>query len=54
MQPGNLFNTISETAGTSLTGHAGSASTKENGPSKTFSSVDMWNIHRQKKTLVIR
>lgn len=54
-QSQNQFNKISS-ANESLDGQEPQPALKEssNGQSKTFGLVDLWNIHRQRKTLLIR
>lgn len=55
-QTQSLFNKISNTTIENL-----STATEEtlakgfnNGQPRTFSAVDLWNIHRQRKTFVVR
>ncbi|MFT3908030.1 MAG: hypothetical protein QM737_01280 [Ferruginibacter sp.] len=55
MQAQNLFQQISKTTTENLTTQVEETLAKEfhNKP-KTFSNVDLWNIHRQRRTTVIR
>ncbi|MFT3908031.1 MAG: hypothetical protein QM737_01285 [Ferruginibacter sp.] len=47
------FNQVNKTTTDSLNIETGVKGTK-NGSHKTFSSADLWNIQRQRKSIVIR
>ncbi len=55
-QSQNLFKVTGKTSTDSLNSLVPEPGVKSvnNSQSKTFSSVDLWNIHRQRKTIVIR
>ena len=50
------FNQVNKTSTDGLNTEVGEVVTKgiKNGSTKTFSSADLWNIQRQRRTIVIR
>ncbi|MEO8769023.1 MAG: hypothetical protein ABI402_03030 [Ferruginibacter sp.] len=56
MQSQNLFTQISKTTSGNVTTQVAETFAKgfNNNQAKTFRTVDLWNIHRQRRTTVIR